>query len=354
MGGAGALLAMAGGAYRAEAAEPLKIGLALGSAAGEVGWTKQHTAGAAAIQQALGDEVQISVIENVYQPQDAERVFRNFAVRATGWSTAAAFRTAPRSRASRRNSLPSRSTAVRGPRSLANLGDFEARYHEGMYLAGIAAGKATRSGKLGFIGGFPVPDIVGPANAFLLGAQSVKPDIDLHDHIPELVGRSRQGKGGDARAHRAGLRRHRRDDRQPRGGAGRRAKGRMVGRLRERRAQVRPDAPAHLDDPRLEQHLRAGRQGRHRRNLEAAVALARPEGGRREDGVRTRIRCRRMSARSWRRRRLRSRPAASGSMSGRSGTRRAPCACARARSLTEAEVRSINWLAAGMQGRLKG
>ena len=35
----------------------------------------------------------------------------------------------------------------------------------------------SKSGKLGFVGGFPIPDIVGPANAFLLGAQSITPGI---------------------------------------------------------------------------------------------------------------------------------------------------------------------------------
>ena len=33
----------------------------------------------------------------------------------------------------------------------------------------------SKAAKIGFIGGFPIPDIVGPANALLLGAQSVNP-----------------------------------------------------------------------------------------------------------------------------------------------------------------------------------
>jgi simple sugar transport system substrate-binding protein len=44
-------------------------------------------------------------------------------------------------------------------------------------VAGIAAAKMSRTDRLGFVGGFPIPDIVGPANAFLLGAQSVKPHV---------------------------------------------------------------------------------------------------------------------------------------------------------------------------------
>ena len=58
---------------------------------------------------------------------------------------------------------------------MPNLGTFEAKYYEGTFVAGVAAGKTTKSNKIGFIGGFPIPDIVGPANALLLGAQSVNP-----------------------------------------------------------------------------------------------------------------------------------------------------------------------------------
>ena len=63
----------------ATAAAPLKVGLVLVSPAAEMGWTKQHTLGVAAIKQTLGDAAEISVIDNVFQPQDAERVFRSLA-----------------------------------------------------------------------------------------------------------------------------------------------------------------------------------------------------------------------------------------------------------------------------------
>jgi basic membrane lipoprotein Med (substrate-binding protein (PBP1-ABC) superfamily) len=155
----------------------LKVGVALVSPAAEVGWTKQHTLGVGAIKQALGDAVDIHVIDNVFQPQDAERIFRSFAtsghqlIYGTSFShSVATARVAPQ--------FPGVAfDSCAGSRVLANLGAFEARYHEGMFLAGIVAAKTSKSGKLGFIGGFPIPDIVGPANAFLLGAQTVKPAI---------------------------------------------------------------------------------------------------------------------------------------------------------------------------------
>jgi basic membrane lipoprotein Med (substrate-binding protein (PBP1-ABC) superfamily) len=176
LGGAGTVLAL-GGAFEASAAQPLKVGLVLVSPAAEVGWTKQHTLGVGAIQQALGGAVEIHIVDNVFQPQDAERVFRSLAaggyrlIFGTSFSHGVAIaRVAPQ--------FPAVAfDCCAGAKILTNLGAFEARYHEGTYLAGILAAKASKTDKLGFIGGFPIPDIVGPANAFLLGAQSVKPGI---------------------------------------------------------------------------------------------------------------------------------------------------------------------------------
>src|ERR1700738_3655246 len=173
-GGAGVVLALTGNAFDAEAAPTLKVGFALASPAAEAGWTKQHTLGVGAIKQALGDGVEISIIDNVFQPQDAERVFRGFAtsghrlIYGTSFSHGVATaRVAPQ--------FPSVAfDSCAGTKILPNLGAFEARYHEGTYLAGIVAAKTSKTGRLGFIGGFPVPDIGGPAEPFFLGAQSIK------------------------------------------------------------------------------------------------------------------------------------------------------------------------------------
>ena len=47
------------------------------------------------------------------------------------------------------------------------------------YIIGIAAGLMTRTGKLGFLGSFPIPSVYASANATLLGAQSVNPSITM-------------------------------------------------------------------------------------------------------------------------------------------------------------------------------
>ncbi|NNM66924.1 MAG: BMP family ABC transporter substrate-binding protein [Spirochaetales bacterium] len=46
---------------------------------------------------------------------------------------------------------------------------------EGQYLNGIAAGYASKTGKLGFIAAKPIPQVLENINAFTLGARSVNP-----------------------------------------------------------------------------------------------------------------------------------------------------------------------------------
>ncbi len=56
-----------------------------------------------------------------------------------------------------------------------NVGTYWADSDDGMYLAGIAAGRVSKTGKLGFVGAFQIPQLFRSINAFTLGAQSVNP-----------------------------------------------------------------------------------------------------------------------------------------------------------------------------------
>jgi simple sugar transport system substrate-binding protein/basic membrane protein A len=57
----------------------------------------------------------------------------------------------------------------------ANSGTYFGTVYEPMYLAGIAAGKSTKTGKLGYVYAFPIPQTIANINAFTRGAQSVNP-----------------------------------------------------------------------------------------------------------------------------------------------------------------------------------
>ncbi|HWB23223.1 MAG TPA: BMP family ABC transporter substrate-binding protein [Gaiellaceae bacterium] len=61
-----------------------------------------------------------------------------------------------------------------------NANTYFGNVYETVYLAGIAAGKATKTGKLGFVAAFPIPQTLLNINAFELGAQSVNPKVKTY------------------------------------------------------------------------------------------------------------------------------------------------------------------------------
>jgi simple sugar transport system substrate-binding protein len=58
-----------------------------------------------------------------------------------------------------------------------NVGSYFGFIDECQYLNGVVAGFATRSKKLGFVAGKPIPQVLRNVNAFTLGARSVDPSI---------------------------------------------------------------------------------------------------------------------------------------------------------------------------------
>jgi basic membrane protein A len=66
-----------------------------------------------------------------------------------------------------------------GFKNADNLATFWSDTTSMAYLTGIAAGKESKSGKLGWVIGFPIPNILTSINAFALGAQSVNPNATV-------------------------------------------------------------------------------------------------------------------------------------------------------------------------------
>jgi len=60
-----------------------------------------------------------------------------------------------------------------------NMGLYNARFYEGRYLTGVIAGEVTKSNILGYVGAFPIPEVLQGINAFIQGARSVNPNAEL-------------------------------------------------------------------------------------------------------------------------------------------------------------------------------
>lgn len=161
----------------ANAQEVLKVGVGYVSPVADVGWTKQHDLARRAMEAAFPGRIETTSIEGLSAPSDAERVFRDLTRRGHRLIFGTSFsHGTPLQRVAQGNA-GAFFEHCSGIKHLNNLGTFEARYYEGTYLAGVVAAKMTKTNTLGFIGGFPIPDVLGAANALLLGARSVNPAI---------------------------------------------------------------------------------------------------------------------------------------------------------------------------------
>ena len=60
-----------------------------------------------------------------------------------------------------------------------NLATYSGRFYEGRYVLGRIAARMSKKGIIGYIGSYPIPEVVSGINAMMLGAQSVRPDMKI-------------------------------------------------------------------------------------------------------------------------------------------------------------------------------
>jgi simple sugar transport system substrate-binding protein len=161
----------------AQAQEPLKVAFVYVGPVGDAGWTFAHEQGRLAMQKALGARIKSSYVDNVPEGADAERVIRKLAADGNKliFTTSFGFMN-PTEKVARAfpNVVFEHAT---GYKTGKNIGVYETRQYEGTYLQGVIAAKMSKTGTIGFVGSFPVPEVVRNINAYTLGAQSVNPNV---------------------------------------------------------------------------------------------------------------------------------------------------------------------------------
>ncbi len=157
--------------------EPLNIAFAYVGPVGDGGWTYAHDKGRLALEKEFGDKIKTSFVENVPESADAERVIRDLA----GQGNKLIFGTTfgymePMLKVAADNKGVNFQHAT-GYKTADNMSTYDSRTYEGAYMAGIIAGKMTKSGTLGVVASVPIPEVLRNINAFTLGAQSSNPKI---------------------------------------------------------------------------------------------------------------------------------------------------------------------------------
>jgi basic membrane protein A and related proteins len=173
----GAVLAV-GLAASASAQEKLKIGFIYVGPIGDFGWSYQHDQGRLAIEKAFPGRVETTFVEKVAE-NDSDRSIEQLA--RTGhkliFTTSFGYME-PTLRVARR--FPDvKFEHATGVKRAANVATYSAKFHEGRYIIGQIAGKMTKSNTIGYVGAFPIPEVIAGINAFYLGAKSVNPNIKI-------------------------------------------------------------------------------------------------------------------------------------------------------------------------------
>lgn len=155
---------------------PLKVAVVHVAPVTEAGWVRQHEDARLALEKALGPRVQTRAVENVAEGADAERVIRDLAQQGYGLIFTPSFGYMEPTLRVARDHPEIKFESLTGYKTAANVAVANARYYEGRYLAGVAAGRMSRSGVAGYVAGFPIPEVLQGINAFTLGMRSVRPD----------------------------------------------------------------------------------------------------------------------------------------------------------------------------------
>lgn len=175
---AAAAVSMAG-SRAVQAAEPLKVGFVYPSPVGDQGWSYRHDIGRQDVVAEFGDQVQTTFLESVSEGPDATRVISQLAITGHKLIFTCSFGFMD----------PTISAAKKFPgvffenntgfKTAANVSAYNARFHEGRVVLGTIAALMTKTGVVGYIASYPIPEVIMGINAFTLAAQKIRPDIKV-------------------------------------------------------------------------------------------------------------------------------------------------------------------------------
>jgi len=163
----------------AMAQQKLKVGFIYVGPVGDFGWTFQHEAARRKLVEALGDKIETTYLENVNEGPDSERSIEQLARAGNKliFTTSFGFMDPTVKVAKRFPDIHFEHAT--GYKRDKNLATYSGRFYEGRYIQGQIAAKMSKTGILGYVVSFPIPEVVSGINATMLGAQSVNPNIKV-------------------------------------------------------------------------------------------------------------------------------------------------------------------------------
>ena len=168
-----------GGRAAFAADEPLGITLVVPSPVGDVGWGRALLDGLDPVKAAYGDKVKVTVLENIMEGPDADRIMNKSVADGNKFLIAGSFGYQNGALQIARRNPDVTVLHASGFQVAPNFSPFAAKNFEGTYLLGMAAAALSKTGKLGSVSAFAIPELIASINAFALGAQAVNPKAEV-------------------------------------------------------------------------------------------------------------------------------------------------------------------------------
>ena len=177
-GATAATLATLGLPVRAQEG-PLKVGFIYVGPIGDGGWTFQHDLARQEVEAHFGDAVETVYQESVPEGADAERAITQMVLGGAKmvFTTSFGYMDATVNVATQFPDV--KFEHATGYKTAPNLATYDARFYEGRAVMGTIAGRLTKSNKIGYIGSFPIPEVVQGINASFIHARKVNPNVEM-------------------------------------------------------------------------------------------------------------------------------------------------------------------------------
>ncbi|MGB1389541.1 MAG: BMP family ABC transporter substrate-binding protein [Paracoccaceae bacterium] len=175
---AGAAMVL-GMATAAMADDKTKVGFVYVGPVGDGGWTYEHNEGRLAVEEEFGDKVETVFVENVAEGPDAERVMTQMALEGADLIFTTSFGYMDPTINVAKKFPNVKFEHATGYKRAANVSTYSARFYEGRAVQGHIAGKMTKSNIVGYIGSFPIPEVIRGINSTYIHAKKVNPDVQF-------------------------------------------------------------------------------------------------------------------------------------------------------------------------------
>ena len=160
--------------------DPFQVGFIYVGSPGDYGWTYEHDQARLAVEEHFGDAVETVYLENVPEGADAERSITQMILGGADmvFTTSFGFGEATNAVAAQFPDVYFEH-ATGYQRDYPNVSTYNARFYEGHAVLGHIAGHMTESNIIGYIGSYPIPEVIQGINSAFLHAREVNPDVEM-------------------------------------------------------------------------------------------------------------------------------------------------------------------------------